>query len=337
MRLHLWDGHHSGPPVPFGQRRALAALLLPALLVAGCSHASVSKLNEEGNRAFGRAEYPQALESYRRAQVERPDLPALNYNAGNVLHQQGEFQRAIAESLRATSTGETDMRVRAFYSIGADYYREGKLREALSAYKSALKLDPSDVDTKYNVEVIQRRLDREAEERQQLDQQAKQDGQGDQRNVQSTPTPQAGGQEQRAQPTPQAGNPSQQPGQSGQQPGQSQPGQSQPGQPNQQPGQPGQSGQPGQLDPNGQPSQQSPGQAQNGQAAAGQPGATGTPAPSLREQRAQLDRDLKSAQEAYGKAPSIDEALRILDIVAEQQRIADAERGISNDPRTLDK
>ncbi len=322
---------------------AFAGLLAFVALGAGCSRPSAERLNADGNKAFNRGEYPLALDDYRKAQVERPDLPAFNYNAGNVLHQQGDYLRAVTESLRATQSGDIDIRVRAFYSVGADYYRQGKLKEALAAYKNALRLDSSDLDTKYNIEVIQRRLDKEAEQQKQLDEQTKQ-------QQQSTPTPQAGqGQQDRQnqqagqQSTPTPGQGQQpQPGQQGQpqpgQQGQSQPGQQgqpQPGQqgqptPNSQPGQAGQPGQPGQ--------QQSPaGQPGGSSATAGSPGSSGTPGPSAQEQQAQLNQDLKNAVNAYTKAPSIEEALRILDVIAEQERIAQAEQGTRGDPRVRDK
>lgn len=315
-----------------------AGLLICTAIGAGCSRPSAERLNADGNKAFTRGEYPQALDDYRKAQIERPDLPIFNYNAGNVLHQQGDYLRAVTESLRATQAGDIDVRVRAFYSVGADYYRQGKLKEALDAYKNALRLDPSDLDTKYNVEVIQRRLDKEADQRKQLDEQAKQ---------QPTATPAPQDQQQGQQQQPGQGQQSPPPGQQPQSGQQGQPQAGQQGQPSQQPGQQGQQqgGQQGQPDPNAQPGQaggQGQPQGQAGQTggsptAGAAPGAVGTPGPTAREEQAQLNQDLKNAVAAYTKAPSIEEALRILDVIAEQERIAQAEQGTRGDPRVRDK
>ncbi|HEY7295170.1 MAG TPA: hypothetical protein VH916_09010, partial [Dehalococcoidia bacterium] len=46
------------------------------LLAAACSKPSAQKLNEDGNQAYARGDYPPALDDYRKAQVARPDLPA---------------------------------------------------------------------------------------------------------------------------------------------------------------------------------------------------------------------------------------------------------------------
>jgi tetratricopeptide (TPR) repeat protein len=328
-----------GPTISRRHNRRSSMFLAGAIVLAACSVAcsrpSAQRLNDEGNKAFNRGDYSRALENYRKAQVERPDQAAFNYNAGNALNQQGEFPRAIQESLRATQAGISDVRVRAYYSIGADYYREGKFKEALDAYKKALLLDPNDVDTKYNVEVIQRRLDKEAEQQKQLEEQAKQDQQK-QQDQQS----EQGQQPQQNQQNSQGQQPGQQQGQQPQQGQGQQQGQQNPNGQQGQSGQQGagqQAGQPNGQQQGGQPSQPT-GSGTGGQAASSAaPGANGTPGPSVREQQAGLNQDLKNAIDSYGKQPTIEEALRILDIIAEQERLAQADQGNRSDPRVRDK
>lgn len=321
--------------------RWLGIFLAPlALCAAACAKPSAQKLNDDGNHAYARGDYQPALDDYRRAQVARPDLPALSYNAGNTLYQQGDYTRAVGESQRAANAADAEIAAKGFYSLGENYYRQGKLQDALDAFKNALRIDPSDHDAKYNVEVIQAQLDREAANLAQIQQQAQQ-------NQQKQPTPQPNGQNganpqsqpgAQGQPTPpaQQGQPSQggqpQPGQQGQ-PGQ--PGQ--PGNPQQGQGaqpQPGQQGQPGQNQPNaaGQPGQ--PG-AQT--APGGQPGAVGTPGPTRQQQAQALQGELQAAIAQYSQTPSIDQALQILDILAQQEQLAQAQQAGRTPPGVTDK
>ena len=295
------------------------AAIVGAVVIAGCSRPSAAKLNDDGNQAFVQGDYPTALEDYLEAEVQRPDLPALNYNAGNVLHAQGQYERGITESLRATQTGPADVRVRAYYTIGADYYREGQLKEALDAYKNALRLDPSDLDAKYNVEVIQRRLDKEAAQQQQ--QQADQNGGQNQQNQQSQQQQQG----QQGQQNQQSGQ-----GQTQQDPNAQQPASGQQGQQAQQAQQTG--GSPG-TQPQGQAggTQSSGGGAQAG---AVDPNAN---AQAVRAQLGQLQQALRDAQNAYQSAPSIEGALQILDILAQQEALTQADRANRTDPHTPDK
>ena len=90
-----------GPTISRRHNRRSSMFLAGAIVLAACSVAcsrpSAQRLNDEGNKAFNRGDYSRALENYRKAQVERPDQAAFNYNAGNALNQQGEFPRAIQE------------------------------------------------------------------------------------------------------------------------------------------------------------------------------------------------------------------------------------------------
>ncbi len=52
------------------------------LLLAACGE-SVAHLNNQGNESFAESEYETALNTYRKAQVEGPDVPQPYYNAAN--------------------------------------------------------------------------------------------------------------------------------------------------------------------------------------------------------------------------------------------------------------
>ena len=263
----------------------IASLL--AIVLSACTvEDRARRLNREGNDAYDAGDYQAALDRYRQAQVEAPDEAAYIYNGGNALHRLGQYDRAIPESQRAAANGPDEVRFHAYYALGNHYVRQEKLREARDAYKNALKINPSDLDAKFNLEVVQRRLD--AQQQQQQQQQQRQQGQ----------------------------QPQQQPGQPGQQPNQPQgqpPDQQQPGQP-----QPGQ-GQP--QDPQAQPGQQpQPGQPQ--QSPQGQPGGPSQPAqPSGQMTQQQAEQALREASAEFERTLSVESALRILDLVEQLRQI----------------
>jgi Ca-activated chloride channel family protein len=146
---------------PRWSRRKAAALgplaLVAGLLAAACASTALS-LNDDGNRFFAQGQYDRALESYQRAQAERPDLLQLDYNIGNALHRLGDYPRAVEETQRATAATDSDLAFRAYYSLGNHYFRLGQLQAAFDAYKQALILKPNDLDSKYNLEVVTRAL-----------------------------------------------------------------------------------------------------------------------------------------------------------------------------------
>ncbi len=318
------------------------ALLGGVALLAACGGSSTYTLVRNGNHAYAQGDAARALNDYRQAQVQQPGLPLLNYDAGNALFQQGDYTRGVTESQVATQNGDDPLRAHAFYTIGADDYRQGKLQDALDAFKNALRIDPSDVDAKYNVELIQRQLDREAAARAGLPtptpeptqppRQQGQQGQNGQGPGQAQNPPSAG-QSNASAPTPpsngqpdQSGQPNAGAGQQGQQSGQS-------GQPNNgsQPSQ-GNSGQQA-----GQPSGAQSGQSFGGSTGANGPGTTGTPVPTLRQQQQQAAQALQQAISGYQQNGSIDDALKILDALAQQQAIQQQAQANQSDPHSLDK
>ena len=307
----------------------LAALALLGALGLACTRApsTAERLDHQANLAYRSADYGSALEQYRRAEVLRPDLPAISYNTGNALIRQNDFQRAIDEEKRAAVSTDPDVQDRAYYSLGDAEVRTNQLREAVDAYKSALRANPSDMDAKYNLEVIQRRLTQDQARQQAVQNQEKQPTPTAAPTVQPTST---------TQPTPQGLAQPPPPGQTAQ-PGQGQagqPGQQVPG-PRGQPAQAGQTAQPSAAGQRAQPSQTpqpapSARNAPNGQGQAGPPptgsvggtasGYTGTAA----GQANTLDPSVQRALNQFDQSQSIDDALRALDLIAQQEQIRQA-------------
>ena len=64
------------------------------------------------------------------------------------------MQQAAADSLRTD-----DERAEAFYNLGNAQFKQQKYKEALESYKQSLRLNPSDMETKYNYAYTKRLLD----------------------------------------------------------------------------------------------------------------------------------------------------------------------------------
>jgi Ca-activated chloride channel family protein len=150
----------------FGRRllrtRAAPAItmLLIALIVAGaCGSAdNLRNQNASANELYGRGDYEGAVNAYESLLVARPDVPELAYNAGNALDRAGKYDRAVAETQRALPPTRPGLGVPTYYALGNHYLALGRLPDAFEAYRSALLLDPGDVDSKFNLELVLQRL-----------------------------------------------------------------------------------------------------------------------------------------------------------------------------------
>ncbi|MEW6555794.1 MAG: tetratricopeptide repeat protein [Elusimicrobiota bacterium] len=125
----------------------------------------------KGNIAFKKEKYDTALEKYKQAETEKPDLPETMFNLGNVYYKTGAYEDALKNYEKATYSKDIKLQAKAYYNIGNTLFRLGKLPEAIQLYKKALELYPDDSDAKFNIEFVQKKLKENIDKK--LKQQAK--------------------------------------------------------------------------------------------------------------------------------------------------------------------
>jgi Ca-activated chloride channel family protein len=127
------------------------------LLVGAICSATAASVNRHGNNDYASGDYDGAVSQYRTAEAMAPSQDELYHNAGNAFNRQGEYDKAIAETLRALPAQQA-LVSRLEYALGNHYVGSSELRDALEAYKRALLADPADNDSKHNLEVVTARL-----------------------------------------------------------------------------------------------------------------------------------------------------------------------------------
>jgi Ca-activated chloride channel family protein len=140
-------------------RRPVLRVLLFFITLALAACSTVASSNRQGNKLYQQGQYDGALSAYQKAQAEQPDLAELHYNIGNTLHREEDYQGAVAETQHGLGKADPDLRAQAYYNLGNSFYRQGQFSEAIAAYKEALKLNPDDLDSKYNLELAQQQLE----------------------------------------------------------------------------------------------------------------------------------------------------------------------------------
>ncbi|MBI4389440.1 MAG: tetratricopeptide repeat protein [Nitrospinae bacterium] len=107
--------------------------------------------------SYNRQEYENAAKLFQDAQTDRPGDPRLAYNLGNSAYKLGKFDQAVHAYSQALAD-DSPLKQNSLYNTGNALFRLGKLEEAVSAYKEALKLDPNDMDSKFNLEFAREQL-----------------------------------------------------------------------------------------------------------------------------------------------------------------------------------
>lgn len=135
------------------KRAVAAALLLLILPVNG--GASVRDSLLQGNRLFKKGDFDGALKAFESAQNDEPDSAQIAFNIATTKYAAGKFEDAVKEFDRADAMAKDPAtKARIAYNAAHALYASGKTPEALEKFKQTLRLNPSDVDAKYNVEYI---------------------------------------------------------------------------------------------------------------------------------------------------------------------------------------
>ena len=143
-------------------------------------------LVREGNRQYNTGKSEDAEKSYRRALDVNEKSNLATFNLGNALYRQQKFEEA-AKEFESTASGMTDKtdKALAYHNLGNSFLQQQKLKESIEAYKQALRNNPNDPDTKYNLSYALNLL-KEQEQQQQQNQDNKDDqdnkDQNDQQN-----------------------------------------------------------------------------------------------------------------------------------------------------------
>jgi tetratricopeptide (TPR) repeat protein len=153
----------------------LGAYLITLLILTACGptsdYSTAARLNNQGNKAFNAENYDEALEKYSTAKQENPDLAEPYYNSGNTLYRQGNLPSAEDQTKQAARTAERtenqELAQHSYYNLGNNYFQAQKFEDAIEAYKEALRLNPGDVDAKYNLELALKMLQEQQQQQQQ--------------------------------------------------------------------------------------------------------------------------------------------------------------------------
>ena len=154
----------------FKRSRKAAALVLLLLVAAGAQAQSDRQLVRQGNKQFRKGNAADAEVSYRKAVEKNQRNPQANYNLGNALMQQRKDSLATAQ-LETAAKLETNplRRAQAYHNIGVICQQHKMYGEAIEAYKEALRNNPADDETRYNLELCKRQQKQQDQNQQNQD------------------------------------------------------------------------------------------------------------------------------------------------------------------------
>jgi len=135
-----------------------------------------NKYIRSGNDNWEEQNFKEAEVDYMKALEKSPESFKGQYNLGGALYKQENFEDAtkLYNSLSARESDE-NLKADTYYNLGNSLLKAQKYAESIDAYKNALRLDPDDMDAKYNLEYAKKMLKEQQQQQQNQDQNQDQD------------------------------------------------------------------------------------------------------------------------------------------------------------------
>jgi len=133
--------------------------LLYIFVLIGCSvfAQEKQKLQDEkyiyqGNQELQENNFVNAEAEYRNAISENPTNSVSKYNLGNAYFKNKKTDEALTRYQQAQKVAETKSgKHKAFHNIGNSFMQQKKYEKAIEAYKNALRNNPKDNESRYNL------------------------------------------------------------------------------------------------------------------------------------------------------------------------------------------
>ncbi|MBQ9705979.1 MAG: tetratricopeptide repeat protein, partial [Paludibacteraceae bacterium] len=164
-------------------RRILPVIASLLLVLPGFAQKESGDVRR-GNRQYNKENYTEAEVNYRRGIEKNNKGFEVHFNLGDALFRQEKYPEAIDEYKAAeASLKKNDKKRQAAvdHNIGNAQFAQQQYGEAVESYKRALRNNPADNDTRYNLVKAMQMLQ---EQQQQQNQQQNQDQQQQQQQQQ---------------------------------------------------------------------------------------------------------------------------------------------------------
>lgn len=111
---------------------------------------------QRGIDAYQAGKYEDALQAFEEAKKALPNSAAVEFNRGNALFKLNRLDEAKEAYHHVAAMDPRELAAKDYYNLGDAWAQMGNKKEAMTAFRKALTLDPSDNMARHNLEVLLR-------------------------------------------------------------------------------------------------------------------------------------------------------------------------------------
>ena len=132
--------------------------------------ANLITANDKGMDLFNNGNYKEAAEYYSSILKERGEDNAASFNLGASQYYMEDNVSALKMFEQALGSKDRMLQSKALYNMARILQDQNELDNSLSLYKKSLELNPNDIDSKINYELLKRMINQQDSQNQQNDQ-----------------------------------------------------------------------------------------------------------------------------------------------------------------------
>ncbi len=119
----------------------------------------------DGNELYTDSSYNEAEMQYRKSLEKDQDYFNASFNLADAIYKQERYEESssLFDALKDNAPTKIDL-AKVYHNLGNSLVKEQKLEEAIDAYKSALRINPKDKDTRHNLAITYKKQQQENKE-----------------------------------------------------------------------------------------------------------------------------------------------------------------------------
>lgn len=140
--------------------KIIKSIIYVALTLAStvsAAHAQQERSDiRKGNNLYEKGKFTEAEVKFKQAIQKNPSSYEATYNLAGALYKQNRMEEAATQYAKIIEGKDNDNDANTLYNVGNTMVNTRKLDEAIESYKKSLRLNPNDMQTKFNLAYAQK-------------------------------------------------------------------------------------------------------------------------------------------------------------------------------------